>query len=237
MPKIAKDELKTLVRDEVARRQSAGESLHPHHVKAAITRALARQGKNTKQRSLRVLVRDAVREVQRTRRFVSRVRYVRHTPRKMRLVTDLIRGKEVNTADTILKTSSRRGAYLQRKLLQSAISNATYIARENNVDLDANRLTIVEAQVNPGPILKRGRHSSQRRPTLIRKRMSHALMVLEEREPPLSKKEKARLKQERREKGKQAPAPPAVSPPRPPPAAVPEEAKPTERSAPAGSGG
>src|SRR5215470_16976545 len=88
-------------------------------------------------------------------RFTARLRYARISARKMRYVVDLVRGKDYNSAIAILRACPKRGAMFCKKLLESAFGNASNIAREKNLDIDGNKLHLVEARVDPGPIIKR----------------------------------------------------------------------------------
>ena len=155
-------------------------------------------------------------------RFSARLRYARISARKMRYVVDLIRGKDYNSALAILRVCSKRGAPFCKKLLESAAANALDYAQNRKLDLDANALHIVEARVEGGPIIKRWRPSSQRRPTMIKKRMCHVTFILEERELKESKKDRSKRKRQDRSKAKKA-ASAAKAPEAKPPA--PEEKK------------
>ncbi|HOJ76594.1 MAG TPA: 50S ribosomal protein L22 [Bacillota bacterium] len=104
-------------------------------------------------------------------------KYVRIAPRKARQVIDLIRGKRVNDAQTILKFTPRFAAEVIGKVLNSAIANA-----ENNHQLNRDRLIISEAYVDQGPTMKRQMPRAQGRAALIRKRTSHITIVLAEKE-------------------------------------------------------
>ena len=115
-------------------------------------------------------------------KFTARLRYARISARKMRYVVDLIRGKDYNSAISILRSCSKRGAMFCKKLLESAFGNATDIINSKDLEVDVNKLHVVEARVDPGPIIKRWRASSQRRPTMIKKRMCHVIFALEERD-------------------------------------------------------
>src|SRR5258706_13707377 len=115
-------------------------------------------------------------------KFTARLRYARISARKMRYVVDLIRGKDYNSAIAILRSCSKRGAMFCKKLLESAFGNATDIINTKDLEVDVNKLHVVEARVDPGPIIKRWRASSQRRPTMIKKRICHVIFTLEERE-------------------------------------------------------
>ncbi len=103
------------------------------------------------------------------------VRYVRIAPRKVRLVVDLIRGKEVGEAIAILRHTPKSSTPVLEKLLNSAMANA-----ENNYQMEVNNLVISEAFVDEGPTLKRFRPRAQGRASRINKRTSHITIVLTE---------------------------------------------------------
>ena len=137
-------------------------------------------------------------------KFTARLRYARISARKMRYVVDLIRGKDYNSAIAILRSCSKRGAMFCKKLLESAFGNATDIINTKDLEVDVNKLHVVEARVDPGPIIKRWRASSQRRPTMIKKRLCHVIFTLEERDVKESRPERAkRQKQERQRQAAQ----------------------------------
>ncbi len=100
-------------------------------------------------------------------------RHVRQSPRKMRLVIDLIRGKDVNEAVAILKFNKRLAAKQIAKTLKSAVSNAEQKAMKDNERFDADDLVVAKAIVNGGTPLKRIHAAAQGRATPIRKRTSH----------------------------------------------------------------
>lgn len=100
-------------------------------------------------------------------------RHVRQSPRKMRLVIDLIRGKDVNEALAILTFSKRLAAKQIAKTLKSAVSNAEQKAMAENERFDADALQVVKAIVNGGTPLKRIHAAAQGRATPIKKRTSH----------------------------------------------------------------
>ena len=77
-------------------------------------------------------------------------KYVRIAPRKVRVVMDLIRGKDVAEAFAILKFTPKVGADAIEKVLKSAVANA-----ENNFDMDVDNLYVSSAYVDQGPTLKR----------------------------------------------------------------------------------
>lgn len=100
---------------------------------------------------------------------------VRIAPRKVRLVADLVRGKQVQEALDILKLTTKRSAPVVSSLLTSAIANAT---SRSTVDVD--RLVISELMVDGGAMLKRFMPRAQGRATPILKRTSHITMKLKE---------------------------------------------------------
>ncbi len=102
-------------------------------------------------------------------------RTVRIAPRKVRLVLDLVRGKEVGEAVALLKLTNKRAADVVEKLIQSAVANA-----EHNYDMDVDNLVVSEIYANEGPTLKRFRPRAQGRATAINKRTSHITVVLTE---------------------------------------------------------
>lgn len=101
------------------------------------------------------------------------LRFVRMTPRKMRLIVDLIRGREVNQALSILKYLPRGGAGVIEKVLLSAVANAA----QHEVG-EVEELKVVRAFVDPGPTLKRFRSRSMGRANPILKRTSHITIVV-----------------------------------------------------------
>ena len=105
------------------------------------------------------------------------VNYVRISPRKVKIVIDLIRNKPVGEALAILKHTPKAACEYLEKLLKSAAANA-----ENNHNMDKNNLYVAECFVSPGPILKRIRPRAQGRAFQIRKRTSHITLVLKEKE-------------------------------------------------------
>ena len=102
-------------------------------------------------------------------------KYVRVSPRKASDVARLIRGKPVAEAKAILMLSPRIAAKLVGKVLASAVANA-----ENNENLDADDLYVVQAYVNGGPTIKRFRPRAMGRASRIRKRTSHITVCVDE---------------------------------------------------------
>ncbi|MEA4883223.1 MAG: 50S ribosomal protein L22 [Clostridia bacterium] len=104
-------------------------------------------------------------------------RYVRMSPRKVRRVVDLVRGKNVDEALTILKFAPQIATEPVSKVIQSAAANA-----ENNLNLNRDTLYIAEAYVDPGPSLKRILPRMRGMADRIMKRTSHITVVVRERE-------------------------------------------------------
>ncbi|SDC49372.1 50S ribosomal protein L22 [Shouchella lonarensis] len=100
---------------------------------------------------------------------------VRIAPRKVRLVIDLIRGKQVGEAIAILKHTPKAASPVVEKLLNSAVANA-----EHNYEMEPNGLYISEVFVDEGPTLKRFRPRAQGRASRINKRTSHITLVVKE---------------------------------------------------------
>ena len=100
-------------------------------------------------------------------------RMVRQSPRKMRLVIDLIRGKDVNEAYAILKFNKKLASKQIEKTLRSAVANAEQKALASNERFDLDALKVSKAIVNMGQPLKRFSAAAQGRATPIRKRTSH----------------------------------------------------------------
>ncbi len=103
--------------------------------------------------------------------------YVRISPRKVSIVLDLIRGKDIKLAKAILEQTPKAACELLLKLLKSATANA-----ENNHDMDVANLYVAECYVSQGPTLKRIRPRAQGRAYRINKKTSHITLVLKERE-------------------------------------------------------
>lgn len=113
------------------------------------------------------------------------LRNVPTSPRKMRLVTDLIRGQEVNKALDILKFSKQEASRRLEKLLLSAIAN--WQAKNEGVRLEESNLYVKEIQVDGGRILRRIQPAPQGRAYRIRKRSNHVTLVLGSRKQEVEK--------------------------------------------------
>jgi large subunit ribosomal protein L22 len=107
----------------------------------------------------------------------AQLRHLQASPQKVRLVVDLIRGKGVEEAATILRTTNKAAAKPIAKLLRSAVANA-----ENRDEaMDVDRLYVKEAFVDGGPSLKRIRANTMGRAFRILKRQSHVTIKLDTR--------------------------------------------------------
>lgn len=102
-------------------------------------------------------------------------KFVRVTPRKARLVADMIRGMSVEEASYQLRYSNTKTGPLLKKTLDSAVANA-----ENNENLKRENLKVLEAYVNEGPRLKRGKPKNKGGSHPIIKKTSHLTVVVGE---------------------------------------------------------
>lgn len=105
---------------------------------------------------------------------VAKLNYLRIAPRKVRLIADLIRGKKVQSAQSILSFANQKAAQVMLKLLNQAVSNA-----KNNLKLDETDLYISKITVDEGPKLKRFRPRARGSAFEIQKKTSHILINLE----------------------------------------------------------
>ncbi len=112
-----------------------------------------------------------------------KLRYLRIAPRKVRLAADLVRGKNVEQARTILNFALKRASHPLLKLLDSAIAGA-----KNNFRLDESNLYVFKIAVDEGPKNKRWRAQSRGRAAEIQKKSSHITIVLGEIEEKKKKK-------------------------------------------------
>ena len=103
------------------------------------------------------------------------VKYVRMSPRKVKLVCDMIRGKDVKTAAAYLSQTTKAACEPMAKLLKSAVANA-----EHNHGMNADNLYVSTVTANPGPVLKRGMPRAQGRYNRILKRTTHSTIGVSE---------------------------------------------------------
>ena len=102
-------------------------------------------------------------------------KHLRVSPRKVKILCDLIRGKDVKTASAYLMQTPKAASEPMLKLLRSAIANA-----ENNNSMDVEKLYVSTAVANPGPVLKRGMPRAQGRYNRILKRTTHITIGVSE---------------------------------------------------------
>ena len=100
-------------------------------------------------------------------------KYIRTSPRKMRLVADMIRGKSAQEAWNILEFTPKRATGPMKKVLESAIANA-----QNNNDISAETLNVWRVMVDEGPTLKRFRPRARGRASAIKKRTCHITLIV-----------------------------------------------------------
>lgn len=105
----------------------------------------------------------------------AKLSFARMSPQKTRLVVDMVRGKGVQEALTLLKFSPQKAAAIVSKLVSSAVANA-----EQKGVSDVDRLFVKTIMVDQGPVLKRFLPRAQGRATKIRKPTSHIFVVLDE---------------------------------------------------------
>ena len=105
------------------------------------------------------------------------LKYARISSRKVKIVADLIKGKDIDEAMAILKYTPKASSEILEKLLKSAIANA-----ENNHNMAHDKLYVAEIYANQGPTLKRIRPAAKGSAFRIRKRTSHITIKLRERD-------------------------------------------------------
>jgi large subunit ribosomal protein L22 len=119
---------------------------------------------------------DQFKEARKTQAYAM-LRNVPTSPRKMRLVVDLIRGKEVNLALDILKFSTKEASSRVEKLILSAVAN--WKEKHEGQRLEDANLYVKEAYVDSGRVLKRLRPAPQGRAHRIRKRSNHVTILVD----------------------------------------------------------
>ncbi len=112
----------------------------------------------------------------------------RQSPRKVRLVANLVKGKQVARAAELLAFTPKRSTEALEKLLKSAVANA-----KKNFSLSDENLFVKELRVDTGAILYRRMPRAFGSAAPIRKRTSHVILVLETREPKVKKEKKAKV--------------------------------------------
>jgi len=109
-------------------------------------------------------------------------RHNRQSPRKMRLVIDQIRGRNVGDAYAILQFSKKKAAEIIDKTLRSAVANARVKAENEGEFVDVDELYVKEAYINMGTSLKRWRAAAQGRAAPIRRPTAHVIIVVDRKE-------------------------------------------------------
>jgi large subunit ribosomal protein L22 len=138
---------------------------------------MAEVAKKTKRSVLKREKRDAKKEAAKNGPSVAKLKNVPTSPRKMRLIADLIRGERVNKALNILKYEPKVGAPKLEKLLLSAISSWT--AKHTDLKLEEADLYVKDIFVDGGRILKRLRPAPQGRAHRVRKRSNHVTLIVD----------------------------------------------------------
>jgi large subunit ribosomal protein L22 len=123
----------------------------------------------------RVKEKAAARKANADKRPHATAKYIRISPRKVKIVLDLIRGKKADEALAILMYTPKAAAPVVEKLLASAIANA-----ENNLGMDRESLYVAETFANEGPTMKRYWARSHGRADQILKRTSHITVILDQ---------------------------------------------------------
>ena len=108
----------------------------------------------------------------------ARGKYRRIAPRTVRLVGNMIRGKKVAEARSILEFTLRRSAPMLRKLLESAVANVESAAKERRERVDTDEMIVKDLYVDGGPTLRRFTSQPRGRMTRIRKRTSHVTISI-----------------------------------------------------------
>lgn len=102
-------------------------------------------------------------------------KFMRISPRKVRIVADNIKGKPVESAIGMLTFTPKKAGRILLKVVKSAVANA-----EQNADVDVDNLFVKTVRVDEGPTMKRWRARAQGRAYRINKRTSHITVVLDE---------------------------------------------------------
>lgn len=107
------------------------------------------------------------------------VKYIRISPRKLRDITKLVNGKNINEVLGVLAVlKRRRGAVIVEKAVKSAVASVQDKAKQEKQTVDIDTFSLVSATVNQGPVLKRFRARAMGRAAPIRKRSSHLHIVI-----------------------------------------------------------
>ncbi|MEK8022324.1 MAG: 50S ribosomal protein L22 [Candidatus Hydrogenedentota bacterium] len=112
--------------------------------------------------------------------FSATARFQRISPRRVRMVGDLIKGKNVLVALDILAGTKKAGAELLLKVIKSARANAIEMDKQKNLRINPDRFVVTELLVDGGPMMKRFRPMSMGRAGRIRRRTTHVRVTLAE---------------------------------------------------------
>jgi large subunit ribosomal protein L22 len=110
--------------------------------------------------------------------YAAKHRFARIAPRKARLIMDLVRGRDVDDAISLLKFSKQRASGMVEKVIRSAVANAA----EQETAQSRNALYVARAWVDPGPVIKRFQPKDRGKAYAIMKRTSHLCVEVDERE-------------------------------------------------------
>jgi large subunit ribosomal protein L22 len=110
--------------------------------------------------------------------YQAKHRFARIAPRKARLVMDMIRGRDVDDAITMLQFAKQRASGMIEKVVRSAVANAI----EQDTGVRRNTLYVAQAWVDPGPIIKRFQPKDRGKAYAIQKKTSHLVVVVDERD-------------------------------------------------------
>ena len=109
--------------------------------------------------------------------FQAKHRFARIGPRKARLLMDLVRGRDVDDAITLLRFSKQRASGMIEKVIRSAVANAN----EQDTAPSRNTFYVAKAWVDPGPVIKRFQPKDRGKAYPINKRTSHLVVSIDER--------------------------------------------------------
>ncbi len=112
--------------------------------------------------------------------FESKHRFARISPRKVRPLADMVRGKFVDEALDILRYQPQRGARMLEKVIRSALANAQDPDQNPGRIVEEHNLFVSEVCVDPGPMFKRARPRARGMSFMIKKRMSHIRVGIDE---------------------------------------------------------
>ena len=110
--------------------------------------------------------------------FTATHKFARISPRKARLLMNLVRGRDVDDAINLLKFAKQRSSGMIEKVIRSAVANAN----EQEVAQSRNTLFVAKAWVDPGPVIKRFQPKDRGKAYSIKKRTSHLVVTIDERE-------------------------------------------------------